>query len=98
VVVVVLLLLARPRCSALSRSFVVFAAALSVVSLRGTIWLSGARIFQTLRVVVVLLLANERLLALGASGVVLSATLAVESLGRTICGNLAVRLRRRFAG
>jgi hypothetical protein len=98
VVVVVLLLLARPRCSTLGRSLVVLAAALSVVSLRGTVRLDGARILQTLRIVVVLLLANEGLLAFGASGVVLSATLAVESLGWTICGNFAVRLRRRFAG
>jgi hypothetical protein len=81
VVVVVFLLLACPRLSALSRSSVSFAAALSVESLDGAIGLGGGRVLQTLGVVVVLLQADEWLLALGATSVVLSSALTIEGLG-----------------
>lgn len=87
VVIVVLLLLALPRLSALSRSGVAFATALSVKSLDGAIGLGGGRILQTLGVVVVLLQANEWLLTLGATGVVLSSALAVEGLGWAVWGD-----------
>lgn len=87
VVVVVLLLLARPGLGTLGRSSVAFAAALSIESLDGSIRLGGSRILQTLGVVVVLLQADERLLALGATGVVFSTALAVEGLSWAVCGN-----------
>jgi hypothetical protein len=87
VVVVVLLLFARPRLSALGRSSVSFAATLSVKSLNGAIGLGGGRVLQALGVVVVLLQADEWLLTLGATGVVLSAALAVEGLGWAVWRN-----------
>lgn len=92
VIIVVLLFLARPGFRTLGRSLVALTTALTVVSLRGTIRLSSAGIFKTLRVVVVLLLADERLLALGASSIVFSSALAIKCLSGTICGNLAIRL------
>lgn len=87
VVVVVLLLLARPGLGTLGRSSIAFTTALSVKSLDRTIRLGGGGVLQTLRVVVVLPQADEGLLALGAAGVVFATALAVEGLSWAVCGN-----------
>ena len=87
VVVIVLLLLARPGFGTLGRSSIAFTSALPVKSLDGAIRLGGGRVLQTLRVVVVLLQADEWLLTLGATGVVFSTALAVEGLSWAVCGD-----------